>query len=70
MGFLIRDSAHHGMGSDGEGVAENRAVIPGHVQRVRAKRGPMTGSAANPESKDSPMCNRTSEVCALWRIPE
>jgi hypothetical protein len=26
-------------------------VIPGRRQRVRAKRGPMTGSAANPESR-------------------
>jgi hypothetical protein len=39
-------------------------VIPGRCQRVRAKRGPMTGSASNydvqlhvGESKDSPMCN-------------
>jgi hypothetical protein len=29
MGFLIRRSAHHGMGNNGEGVGENRAVIPG-----------------------------------------
>jgi hypothetical protein len=28
-------------------------VIPGRCQRVRAKRGPMTGSASNPESRDS-----------------
>ncbi len=28
-------------------------VIPGRCQRVRAKRGPMTGSASNPESQDS-----------------
>src|SRR6516225_5824511 len=28
------------------------AVIPGHGQRVRAERGPMTGSDANPESRD------------------
>jgi hypothetical protein len=27
------------------------AVIPGRVQRVRAKRGPLTGSDANPESR-------------------
>ncbi len=27
------------------------AVIPGSVQRVRAKRGPMTGSDANLESR-------------------
>src|SRR5882672_1180957 len=26
--------------------------------------------SANPESRDSPMCNRTSVVCAKWRIPE
>jgi hypothetical protein len=32
--------------------AENLSVvIPGRRQRVRAKRGPMTGSAAGPESK-------------------
>src|SRR5450432_3965742 len=30
-----------------------RPVIPGRCQRVRAKRGPMTGSASNPESRDS-----------------
>src|SRR5216684_2484739 len=29
------------------------SVIPGRCQRVRAKRGPMTGSASNPESRDS-----------------
>jgi len=29
MGFLIRWSAQQGMGSNGEGVGENRAVIPG-----------------------------------------
>jgi hypothetical protein len=28
-------------------------VIPGHRQRVRATRGPMTGSAMSPESRDS-----------------
>src|SRR5712672_3039656 len=28
-------------------------VIPGRCQRVRARRGPMTGSASNPESRDS-----------------
>jgi hypothetical protein len=28
----------------------NSFVIPGRVQRVRAKRGPMTGFDANPES--------------------
>jgi hypothetical protein len=28
-------------------------VIPGRCQRVRAKRGPMTGSGSNPESRDS-----------------
>src|SRR6516164_5285866 len=28
-------------------------VIPGHRQRVRATRGPMTGSAMNPEFRDS-----------------
>src|SRR5579872_3330150 len=27
-------------------------VIPGWCQRVRAKRGPMTGSAPDPESRD------------------
>ena len=27
------------------------AVIPGRVQRVRAKRGPLTGSDAKPESR-------------------
>ena len=27
------------------------AVIPGRVQRVRAKRGPLTGSDANQESR-------------------
>jgi hypothetical protein len=37
-------------------------VIPGRCQRVRAKRGPMTGSASNPESRDSPMRNCASEV--------
>src|SRR6202171_6359753 len=29
------------------------SVIPGRCQRVRARRGPMTGSASNPESRDS-----------------
>jgi drug/metabolite transporter (DMT)-like permease len=29
-------------------------VILGRIQRVRAKRGRMTGSDANPESRDSP----------------
>jgi hypothetical protein len=38
------------------------SVIPGRCQRVRAKRGPMTGSASNPESRDSPMRNCASEV--------
>jgi len=28
-------------------------VIPGHRQRVRATRGPMTGSAMSAESRDS-----------------
>src|SRR5450631_4447637 len=37
-------------------------VIPGRCQRVRATRGPMTGSASNPESRDSPMRNCASEV--------
>jgi len=41
MGFLIRDSAHHGMGGTGEGVAEGRAVIPGRRE------------ASNPESPSS-----------------
>src|ERR1700682_2845759 len=44
------------------------AVIPGRCQRVRATRGPMTGSASNPESRDSPMCNCTSEVWCLRAI--
>src|SRR5258706_6397026 len=39
-----------------------KAVIPGRSQRVRARRGPMTGSASNPESRDSPMRNCASEV--------
>jgi hypothetical protein len=43
---------------------QSDSVIPGRCQRVRATRGPMTGSASNPESRDSPMCNCTSEV---WR---
>jgi len=38
MGFLIRNSAHHGMGGTGKGVAEGRAVIPGRRE------------ASNPES--------------------
>ena len=46
-----------------------RALIPGRCQRVRTKRGPMTGSTSNPESKDSLMRNCASEVCAP-RIPE
>jgi hypothetical protein len=29
---------------------QNSFVIPGRLQRVRAKRGPMTGYEANPES--------------------
>ena len=37
-------------------------VIPGRRQRVRAKRGPMTGFASNPESRDSGF--------ALTRAPE
>src|ERR1019366_2639519 len=46
---------------DGRRLNSN-AVIPWRVQRVGARRGPMTGFAANPESKDSPMCSCTSEV--------
>jgi DHA1 family bicyclomycin/chloramphenicol resistance-like MFS transporter len=34
----------------GAGAAVMVAVIPGRAQRVRAKRGPMTSSGANPES--------------------
>src|SRR5471032_1401917 len=37
-------------------------VIPGWSQRVGALRRPMTGSGPDPESRDSPMCNCTSEV--------
>jgi len=40
----------------------SRPVIPGRCQRVRAKRGPMTGSASNPEARDSGF--------ALTRAPE
>jgi hypothetical protein len=35
MGFLIRDSVHHGTGSRGEGVADGRAIIPGCAARRR-----------------------------------
>src|SRR6202171_2380280 len=44
-------------------------VIPGRCQRVRAKRGPMTGSASNPESRDSgsganaPSRNDGARIC-------
>ena len=31
-------------------TSSNASVIPGHAQRVRAKRGPMTGSGVDPES--------------------
>jgi hypothetical protein len=34
-------------------LANPRSVIPGRCQRVRATRSPMTGSASNPESRDS-----------------
>src|SRR6266496_2630421 len=34
-------------------------VIPGRRQRVRAKRDPMTGSASNPESRDSGFASST-----------
>src|SRR5260370_28711393 len=37
-------------------------VSLGLCHRVREKRGPMIVSASHPDSKDSPMCNRTSEV--------
>src|SRR5207247_5304270 len=40
------------------------SVIPGWSQRVGALRRPMTGSGPDPESRDSPMCNSTSEVRA------
>jgi hypothetical protein len=30
----------------------------------------MTGSASNPESKDSPLCNCTSKVWCYRTIPE
>jgi hypothetical protein len=33
-----------------EGKIEGQIVIPECAQRVRAKRGPMTGSGADPES--------------------
>ncbi len=39
-------------------VTVERLVIPGRVE------------GANPESKDSPMCNCTSEVRAKTRAPE
>jgi hypothetical protein len=38
-GMLLREKRHEA----------SNAVIPGRIQRVRAKRGPMTGSDANPE---------------------
>src|SRR5450631_41909 len=38
------------------GVTNPSTVIPGRRK------------ASNPESRDSPMCNRTSEVCAKRRI--
>src|SRR5229473_2200398 len=33
------------------------SVIPGRCQRVRAKRGAMTGPVSKPESRDFPMCS-------------
>jgi hypothetical protein len=41
------------------------AVIPGRVQRVRAKRGPLTGSGANPESRSYNLWIPGSR----WRAP-
>src|SRR5260370_39317189 len=52
-----------GMGHGRLPVDFSNTVIPGRCQRVRPLAGPMTGSASNPESRDSPMCNCTSEVC-------
>ena len=60
--------------------AISTVVIPGRAQRVRAKRGPMTGSGANPESRNEPRAcvwipgSRaidafTRVVDALWRVP-
>jgi hypothetical protein len=46
----------------------NPFVIPGRVQRVRAKRGPMTSSDANPES---PLQNRSRDSgSGALRVPE
>src|SRR6266404_648602 len=43
------------------------AVIPGRCQRGRAKRGPMTGSASNPESRDSGSgANAPSRNDGVW----
>src|ERR1700730_7640008 len=42
----------------GKRIGRHRNVIPGRC------------SASNPESRGSPMCNCTSEVHAMTRVPE
>jgi hypothetical protein len=47
--YLSRDTVLHNSGKSRREIVKLRlpAVIPGRCQRVRAKRGPMTGSASN-----------------------
>ena len=52
------------------GAVNNQLVIPGRRQRVRAKRGPMTGSAANPESIPPVLRSMDFGSARFTRVPE
>jgi hypothetical protein len=52
-GITAPCGAGHLVMARSKATSDERPVIPGRCQRVRAKRGPMTGSASNPESRDS-----------------
>jgi hypothetical protein len=55
-----RLTENEGFGVNAPGPSPfSKTVIPGRIHRVRARRGPMTGADANPESRDSGFVLRT-----------
>ena len=69
---------HDGQFAHGGNAKTLSVVIPGRCHRVRAKRGPLTGSASSPESRDSgfassrrPGMTRGESLCmsAMRKLP-